>query len=84
MKQIFEIDGSTYTQEELIDIIYEQLSGLDKYSQYKYGTINFCRQNKDGSIFFSISPDDIDEEEMFIKIGQDGNIYWDWTGQIFD
>lgn len=54
MEKIFEIDGSAYTQEELIDILREQLSGLEKYSQYKNGTIEFCRQNKDGAIFFSV------------------------------
>jgi hypothetical protein len=84
MKQTFEIDGSTYTEEELIDILREQLPGLKKYSQYVNGTIEFCRQNKDGNLFFSVTPDDINEEEMFIKIGQDGNIYWDWIGQILD
>lgn len=84
MEKIFEIDGSAYTQEELIDILREQLSGLEKYAQYKNGTIEFCRQNKDGAIFFSVTPDDIEEEELFVKIGQDGYIYWDWTGQIMD
>ena len=34
--------------------------------------------------FFSVTPDDIEEEELFVKIGQDGYIYWDWTGQIMD
>ena len=62
MEKIFEIDGSAYTQEELIDILREQLSGLEKYAQYKNGTIEFCRQNKDGSLVFSVTPDDIEEE----------------------
>ena len=84
MGKIFEIDGSTYTEEELIDILREQLSGLEKYSQYEDGVIEFCRQNKDGNLFFSVTPDDIDEEEMYVKIGHDGNIFWDWTGQIMD
>ena len=75
MEQTFEIDGSTYTEEELIDILREQLPGLKKYSQYENGSIEFCRQNKDGDLFFSVTPDDMDEEEMFVKIGQDGNIY---------
>ena len=84
MEQIFEINGSSYTEEELISILREQLPRLKKYSQYENGTIEFCRQNKDGAIFFSITPDDIDEEEMFVKIGQDENIYWDWTGPVMD
>ena len=44
MGQTFEIDGDTYTKEELIDILREQLSGLEKYSQYEDGVIEFCRQ----------------------------------------
>ena len=35
MGQTFEIDGSTYTEEELIDILREQIPGLEKYSQYE-------------------------------------------------
>ena len=32
MEQTFKIDGSTYTKEELIDILREQFPGLRKYS----------------------------------------------------
>ena len=84
MEKTYNINGTSYTVNELIAIMREQLPGLKKYSQYVNGTIEFCRQNKDGNLFFSVTPDDINEEEMFIKIGQDGNIYWDWIGQILD
>ena len=81
MDEIFEIDGSTYTQDELIDILREQLSDLKKYSQFADASIEFCSKNKDGDIFFYVTNDD---EDMMVKIGQDGNIYWDWTDPVMD
>ena len=80
-KQTFEIDGSTYTEEGLIDILREQLSSLEEYSHFADASIEFSIKNKDGDIFFYVSNDD---EDMMVKIGHDGNIYWDWTGQIMD
>ena len=80
-KQTFEIDGSTYTEEGLVDILREQLSSLEEYSHFADASIEFSSKNKDGDIFFYVTNDD---EDMMVKIGQDGNIYWDWTGQIMD
>ena len=81
MGKTFEIDGSTYTEEELIDILREQIPGLKKYSHFADATIEFCSNNKEGEIFFYVTKND---DDMMVKIGQDGNIYWDWTGQIMD
>ena len=81
MGQTFEIDGSAYTEEELIDILRKQIPGLKKYSHFADASIEFCSKNKDSDIFFYVTNDD---EDMMVKIGQDGNIYWDWTGQIMD
>ena len=80
-KQTFEIDGSTYTEEGLVDILREQLSSLEEYSHFADASIEFSSKNKDGDIFFYVTNDD---EDMMVKIGHDGNIYWDWTGQIMD
>ena len=77
--QTFEIDGSTYTQEKLIDILRKQIPGLKKYSHFADASIEFCSENKEGEIFFYVAKDD---EDMMVKIGQDGNIYWDWTGPV--
>ncbi len=82
MEQTFEINGSSYTEEELIDILREQLSGLRKYSQFEEASIEFCHQNKHGDLFFYVTRDD--GEDMMVKIGQDENIYWDWTDPIMD
>jgi len=46
MGQTFEIDGSTYTEEELIDILREQIPGLKKYSHFADATIEFCSNVK--------------------------------------
>lgn len=81
MGQTFEIDGSAYTEEELIDILREQIPGLKKYSHFADASIEFSSKNKDGDIFFYVTNDD---EDMMVKIEHDGNIYWDWTGQIMD
>ena len=80
MGQTFEIDASTYTEEELIDIQREQIPGLKKYSHFADATIEFCSNNKEGEIFFYVTKND---EDMMVKIRQDGNIYWDWTGPVF-
>ena len=79
-KQTFEIDGSTYTEEGLVDILREQLSSLEEYSHFADASIEFSSKNKDGDIFFYVTNDD---EDMMVKIAHDGNIYWDWTGPVF-
>ena len=94
MEKTYNINGTSYTVNELIAIMREQLPGLKKYSHFadaeilkKYShfadaEIEFCRQNKEGALFFYVSNDN--GEDMMVKIGPEETIYWDWTGQVLD
>ena len=82
MEKTYNINGTSYTVNELIAIMREQLPGLKKYSHFADAEIEFCRQNKEGALFFYISKDN--GEDMMVKIGPEEIIYWDWTGQVMD
>ena len=82
MKKTYNISGTSYTEDELIAIMREQLPTLKKYSHFADAEIEFCRQNKSGALFFYVSNDD--GEDMMVKIGPEEKIYLDWTGQVLD
>lgn len=82
MEQTFTIDGTNYTEEELVRILHEQLRKLKKYSHFADASIEFCYQNKEQALFFYLTRDD--GEDMMVKIGQNAMIYWDWNGPVMD
>lgn len=47
MEKTYNINGTSYTVNELIAIMREQLPGLKKYSHFADAEIEFCRQNKE-------------------------------------
>ena len=82
MEKTYNINGTSYTVNELIAIMREQLPDLKKYSHFADAEIEFCRQNKEGALFFYASNDN--GEDMMVNIGPEETIYWDWTGQVLD
>lgn len=76
------INGQAYTNDEIIGIMREQIARMPKYSRFADASIEFCSANKAEDYFFYVSSDD--GNDMMVKVSQDGNIYWDWTGPIMD
>ena len=76
------INGQAYTDDEIIGIMREQIARMPTYSRFADASIEFCSANKAEDYFFYVSSDD--GNDMMVKISQDGNIYWDWTGPVVD
>ena len=66
MEKTYNINGTSYTVNELIAIMREQLPGLKKYSHFADAEIEFCRQNKEGALFFYVSK--YNGEDMMVKL----------------
>ena len=73
MEKTYNINGTSYTVNELIAIMREQLPGLKKYSHFADAEIEFCRQNKEGALFFYVSNDN--GEDMMVKIGPEDSVF---------
>lgn len=82
MEKTYNINGTSYTENELIAIMREQLPSLKKYSHFADAEIELANVNKEGALFFYVSRDD--GEDMMVKIGPEERIYYDWTGQVMD
>lgn len=81
-KRLYSINGKDYTSEEIISILREQIPQLKEYAHFADAEIELGYVNKEGELFFLVSNDD--GTDMLVKIGQDENIYWDWTGRVLD
>ena len=82
MGKTYNINGTSYTENELIAIMRKQLPGLKEYSHFADAEIELAYVNKEGTLFFYVSRDD--GEDMMVKIGPEESIYYDWTGQVMD
>ena len=82
MEKTYNISGTSYTEDDLIAIIREQLPTLRHYSHFSDAEIELGYVNKEGALFFLVSNDD--GEDMMVKIGPEEIIYLDWTGQVLD
>ena len=82
MPETYSIDGITYSEEDLVAILRDQISRIPEYSRFADAVIEFCYKNNHDEVFFYVSRDN--GEDMMVKFSQNGNIYWDWKGQVMD
>ena len=82
MGKTYNICGTSYTVDDLIAIMREEIPTLRKYSHFSDAEIELGYVNKEGALFFYVSNDD--GEDMLVKIGPEDKIYWDWTGRVLD
>ena len=82
MEETYNINGTSYTIKEIIATMREQLPGLKKYSHFADAEIELAYVNKERALFFLVSNDD--GEDIMVKIGPEGKIYWDWNGPVMD
>ena len=77
------INDQAYSDDEIMGILREQIAQMPEYSRFAdASSIEFCSANKAEDYFFYVSSDD--GNDMMVKVSQDGNIYWDWTGPVVD
>ena len=77
-----EKEDYSVNDDETASILRSQLRQLKDYSYFADAAIELGYTNKAGDKFYYISSDD--GSDMVAKVGHDGYIYWDWTGQILD
>lgn len=68
--------------DEIAAILRKQISQIEEYSHFSDAAIELGSTNKAGDKFYYVSLDS--GEDMAVKVGHDGYIYWDWNGQILD
>lgn len=73
---------NVHDDDETSAILRAQLRRIEEYSRFADAAIELCSTNKAGDKFYYVSSDD--GEDMMVKVGHDGYIYWDWTGQVLD
>jgi hypothetical protein len=68
--------------DETVSILRAQMRQIEEYSRFADAAIELCSTNKAGDVFYYVSSDN--GEDMMVKVGHNGLVYWDWTGQVMD
>ena len=75
-------DVPEYEDNETAAILRAQMREMEEYSRFADAAIELCNTNKAGDVFYYVSADN--GEDMMVKVGHNGLVYWDWTGQVMD
>lgn len=75
-------DVPEYEDDETAAILRAQMREMEEYSHFADAAIELCYTNKAGDVFYYVSADN--GEDMMVKVGHNGLVYWDWTGQVMD
>ena len=75
-------DVPEYEDNETAAILRAQMGEMEEYSRFADAAIELCNTNKVGDVFYYVSADN--GEDMMVKVGHNGLVYWDWTGQVMD
>jgi hypothetical protein len=73
---------NVHDDDETAAILRAQLQQIEEYSRFADAAIELCSTNKAGDVFYYVSSDN--GEDMMVKVGHNGLVYWDWTGQVMD
>lgn len=75
-------DVPEYEDNETAAILRAQMREMEEYSRFADAAIELCNTNKAGDVFYYVSADN--GEDMMVKVGHNGLVDWDWTGQVMD